>query len=285
MITQTTPAVHTFIGKNPLGFHKITYYAWGNPDHPVLLMVHGLSRNGRDFDLVAEALSDRYYVICPDMVGRGLSDWLPQGLPQGGDYTYDQYMQDLTALIARLNVREVSWLGTSMGGLLGMIIASLPGNPIKKLLINDIGPFITGASLEKIRSYIGIMPTFTVFDSGLNFIKQIYAPFGQLTTEQWVHIAEHSFAKNADGSYRLHYDPRIALFKTDMPDVNLWPCWLAVTCPTLVLRGDASEIFPTDVCNQMIASNPNAVKFEINGAGHAPALMSVGEIAIVRDWF
>lgn len=280
MITIQTPSIHSYSGKNPRGFHKITYYTWGNPLSPVLLMVHGLSRNGRDYDVLAEALSDRYYVVCPDMVGRGLSDWLPEGF----EYTYDQYMNDLTVLIARLNVPEVSWLGSSMGGLLGMIMASLPGTPIKKLIINDIGPFITGASLEKIRSYVGLMPTFPTFEAGHAFVRQIYATFGQLTDAQWRHMAEHSLTQNPDGTFRLHYDPRVAAFKTDQPDVNLWPCWFGVQCPTLVLRGAESEIFPRDVCNQMIGSNTIATCHEIAGAGHAPALMSGAEIAIVRNW-
>ena len=280
MITKTLPIIHTYLGKNPRGFHKITYYAWGNPANPVLLLVHGLSRNGRDFDVLAEALSNQYYVVCPDMVGRGLSDWLPEGF----EYTYDQYMNDLTALIARLNVTEVSWVGSSMGGLLGMIMASLPNTPIKKLIINDIGPFITGEALEKIRSYVGLMPTFPTFELGLNFVRQIYAPFGQLTDAQWQHMAEHSLVQNPDGTYRLHYDPRVAAFKTDQTDVNLWLCWFGVRCPILVLRGVDSTILPRDVYNQM-ASNPLATCHEIAGAGHAPALMSVGEIVFVREWF
>jgi pimeloyl-ACP methyl ester carboxylesterase len=279
MITKNFPNIHTYLGKNPRGFHKIIYYAWGNPLNPVLLMVHGLSRNGRDFDVLAEALSDRYYVICPDMVGRGLSDWLPDGF----EYTYDQYMNDLTALIARLNVTEVSWVGSSMGGLLGMIMASLPNTPIKKLIMNDIGPLITGDSLEKIRSYVGLMPTFPTFDVGLSFVRQIYAPFGQLTEAQWQHMAEHSLVQNPDGTYRLHYDPRVAAFKTDQQDVNLWLCWFGVQCPVLVLRGMNSEILPRDVYEQM-AANPLATCREIAEAGHAPALMSGSEIALVRDW-
>ncbi len=242
-------------------------------------MVHGLSRNGRDYDVLAEALSDRYYVVCPDMVGRGLSDWLPDGF----EYTYDQYMNDLTALIARLDVTEVSWLGSSMGGLLGMIMASLPNTPIKKLIVNDIGPFITGDALEKIRSYVGLMPTFPTFDTGLTFVRQIYAPFGQLTNAQWQHMAEHSLVQSSDGTFRLHYDPRVAAFKTDQQDVNLWLCWFGVQCPTLVLRGVESIIFPRDVYDQM-ASSPLATCREIAGAGHAPALMSAVEIALVRDW-
>ncbi len=321
MLTQSSPILHTFKGKNPRGFHNLTYYTWGNPTSKVLIMVHGLSRNGRDFDVLAEALSDQFYVVCPDIVGRGKSDWLPEDLPQamiqglpqgtaapkafGQGYTYDQYMNDLTALIARLNVPEVYWLGTSMGGLLGMIMASLPQTPIKRLVINDIGPYITAENLEKVRGYIGIMPTFRQFDSALNFIKQMYAPFGNLTDEQWQHMAEHSFmvkedSKNdinktaeetvkGDRIYQLHYDPRIALFKNEqgdsnLADVNLWPCWLTVSCPTLVLRGEHSEIFPSDLCQQMI-TKPNTIFHEIQGAGHAPALMSQHEIGLIRDWF
>lgn len=280
MITTQSPTIHKYLGKNLIGFHKITYYTWGNPINPVLMMVHGLSRNGRDYDVLAEALSDRYYVVCPDMPGRGFSDWLPESV----EYSYTQYMSDLTALIARLNVTEVSWLGSSMGALLGMIMASLPNTPVKKLIMNDIGPFITSTALQKIRSYVGLMPTFPTFELGLNFIKQIYAPFGNLTDDQWMHMATHSLTQMPDSVYRLHYDPRIAIFNEDQKDVNLWPCWFGISCPTLVVRGASSEIFPRDVCDQMIANNAMASMCEIEGAGHAPALMSEAEIAIVRDW-
>ena len=274
---------------NPNGFHQIAYYAWGDPLNPPLIMVHGLSRLGHDFDVVAAALSDTYYVICPDMVGRGNSDWLPEGQT----YTYTQYMNDLTTLIAHITPSttasppSVSWLGSSMGGLLGMIMASMPGTPITKLLINDIGPFITVSALKKIRSYVGLMPTFQTFDLGENFVRQIYAPFGKLSDAQWHHMATHSLHRQSDGTYRLHYDPRIAHFKMDddTADVNLWSCWWSVPCPTLILRGVHSEIFPSDVAEQMIASNPNASLIEIPDAGHAPALMSDFERDIVRKWF
>ncbi|MDP3372067.1 MAG: alpha/beta hydrolase [Candidatus Paracaedibacteraceae bacterium] len=280
MITKKTPTIHNYLGKNPVGFHTITYYTWGNPLNPALLMVHGLSRNGRDYDVLAEALSDYYYVVCPDIVGRGLSDWLPEGV----EYSYTQYMADLTGLIARLNVTEVSWLGSSMGALLGMIMASLQGTPIKRLIMNDIGPFISSEALEKIRTYVSLMPTFPTFELGLNFVRQIYAPFGQLTDDQWQHMAEHSLIQIPDGTYRMHYDPRTTIFNEQKTDVNLWPCWLSVACPTLVLRGADSAIFPRDVCEQMIASSAVASMCEIPNAGHAPALMSDLEITIVRDW-
>jgi pimeloyl-ACP methyl ester carboxylesterase len=193
-------------------------------------------------------------------------------------------MADLTTLIARLNVTEVSWLGSSMGALLGMIVASLQGTPIKKLIMNDIGPFISSEALEKIRTYVGFMPTFPTFELGLNFITQMYAPFGKLTDDQWKHMATHSLTQMPDGTYRMHYDPRVAVFNEQKADVNLWPCWFGVACPTLVLRGADSAIFPRDVCDQMIASNAVASMAEIADAGHAPALMSDLEINIVRDW-
>lgn len=287
------PTTHQYLGINPAGFHNLTYYAWGNPANPPLLMVHGLSRLGRDFDAIAKALSGTHYVICPDMVGRGKSDWLPEGQT----YTYTQYMNDLNALIAHITPpnatpeatppQKIDFLGTSMGGLLGMIMASMPNTPITRLLINDIGPFITNDALKKIRSYVGLMPTFQTFDVGVTFIRQIYAPFGNLTDDQWHHLALHSLTQQPNSTYRLHYDPRIAHFKMDddAADVNLWPCWLSITCPTLVLRGNHSEIFPADVAAQMMVSNPHATFTEIPNAGHAPALMSEFEINIVRNWF
>ncbi len=284
-----TPKEHRCYCTNPDDFHYITYYAWGDPSNPPLIMVHGLSRMGRDFDAVAAALSDIYYVICPDMVGRGKSDWLPEGQT----YTYTQYINDLTTLLTHIRQSDatapqaISWLGSSMGGLLGMIMASIPGTLITKLIINDIGPFITHDALKKIRSYVGLMPTFQTFDMGEHFVRQIYAPFGKLTDAQWHHMAMHSLHQQSDGTYRLHYDPRVAHFKLDddAPDVNLWSCWRNISCPTLILRGIHSEIFPRDVAEQMLTSNPYASLIEIPDAGYAPALMSDFEINSVRNWF
>ncbi|MEP5719125.1 MAG: alpha/beta hydrolase, partial [Alphaproteobacteria bacterium] len=168
----------SFLGRSALGtFHEVVYWQWGAADGPVLLCVHGLTRNGRDFDAVAERFSDRWRVVCPDIVGRGDSGRLADPL----QYGYPQYLADLTALIARLDVDRVAWLGTSMGALLGMIMAAGPGTPVERLLMNDAGPVVTKDSLQRIATYLGTAPDFADMAEAEAYIRQVHAPFGPLT--------------------------------------------------------------------------------------------------------
>jgi pimeloyl-ACP methyl ester carboxylesterase len=263
----------------PHGFHQVNYYEWGDPGNPrVLLCAHGLTRNARDFDTLAAALADRYRVVCPDIVGRGLSDWLPHK----EDYAYPIYCADMAALIARTGANQLDWLGTSMGGMIGMALASQPGNPIRRLIVNDVGPFIPKASLDRIGVYVGMAPTFADFAEAEKYVRAVSAPFGPLTDAQWRHLTETSIKKEGEG-YAFRYDPGIAAnFRLVSGDVSLWPMWDAVACPTLILRGGESDLLPEQTAREMTSRGPKARVVEFSGIGHAPMLMSPDQIEAVR---
>lgn len=174
---------------SPSGLHRMAYTEWGDPANPqVLVCVHGLSRNGRDFDDLARAMTDSHRVVCPDIVGRGRSDWLRD--PSG--YGVPQYVTDMMVLIARLDVETVQWLGTSMGGLIGMVLASLPGTPVSRLLLNDVGPAISSESIRRIGEYIGRAPRFAGLEEAERYIRAVSAPFGALSDTQWRALTESS---------------------------------------------------------------------------------------------
>ena len=269
---------------SPRGLHRIAYLEWGDPRNPkVLVCVHGLTRCARDFDVLAAALSDRYRVVCPDVAGRGDSQWLADPML----YQLPQYLGDMVTLIARLDVETVHWLGTSMGGLIGMALAAQPGTPVAKLVINDAGPVITKVSLERIGSYVGMAPAFPDFATAEKYVRTINAPFGAHSDAEWRFLTEIVVRRNNDGSYRFHYDPKLAEpFRAQMPekDLELWPLWDAIQCPTLVLRGAQSDLLTPATCEQMKQRGPKAKVVEIPGVGHAPTLMHEDQIRIVRDF-
>ena len=275
---------HTVQCIGPSGLHRMAYTEWGVRDNPrVLICVHGLTRNGRDFDALAEAMSGHYRVICPDVVGRGQSGRLRD--PAG--YGIPQYVADMVTLIARLNVDSVHWVGTSMGGLIGMALAAQECTPLRKLVLNDVGPLITVESLQRIATYVGSDPKWASFDEALAYVKLISAPFGQLSEAQWHHLTETSIVQRADGRWAFRYDPRIAEpFKAAFvdKDIDLWPIYAGITCPTLVVRGAESDLLTRDTWQQMGACGPQAQLAEIPGVGHAPMFQSDEQIAIVRDF-
>ncbi|HLH51074.1 MAG TPA: alpha/beta hydrolase [Roseiarcus sp.] len=267
----------------PHGFHRIVYSEWAGPaGAPTLVCMHGLTRNGKDFDLVAEALSARYRVICPDAPGRGRSDYL--AAPE--DYAYPVYVADLATLIARLDVESLDWLGTSMGGLIGMMLAAQPGSPIRRLAINDIGGFIPKAALERIGSYVGLDPSFPSLEAMEKAVRRNYETFGPLTDAEMRRLTEVSARRRPDGSYGFAYDPKIAIaFKSaPLQDVDLWPVWDAIKCPVLLLRGESSDVLPREVAEEMTRRGPKARLVEFPGVGHAPALFSGEQIAPIRDF-
>ena len=275
---------HTVQCIGPSGLHRMAYTEWGARDNPrVLICVHGLTRNGRDFDALAEAMSGHYRVICPDVVGRGQSGRLRD--PAG--YGIPQYVADMVTLIARLNVDSVHWVGTSMGGLIGMALAAQECTPLRKLVLNDVGPLITVESLQRIATYVGSDPQWASFDEALAYVKLISAPFGQLSEAQWHHLTETSIVQRADGRWAFRYDPRIAEpFKAAFvdKDIDLWPIYAGITCPTLVVRGAESDLLTRDTWQQMGACGPQAQLAEIPGVGHAPMFQSDEQIAVVRDF-
>ncbi len=247
------------------------------------ICVHGLTRNGRDFDALASALADKAFVVCPDIVGRGRSDWLDD--PK--DYEVPTYASHMLQLIQHLGVSEVDWIGTSMGGLIGMGIAAMEENPIQRLVLNDVGPFIPSSALERIGTYLGLELVFDDRAALEAHLRQIHAPFGPLSDEQWAHLADHSARSRADGKTVLGYDPKIAEpFKAADPveNLDLWPIFESIRCPTLVLRGDDSDLLLEETARQMTETGPKAELVTVDGVGHAPALMAPDQTEAIKSW-
>ena len=272
---------------SPAGLHRMAYTEWGDPKNPrVLICVHGLGRCGRDFDFIAEALSDRYRVVCPDIVGRGQSDWLKVKAL----YEVPQYVADIVTLIARLDVERVDWLGTSMGGMIGMGLAAQENTPIARLVLNDVGPVVAVASLERIDQTLGKAPRFDSFADAEKYIRLVSATFGKLTDAQWHHLTEHVVRTAADGKIEMRYDPGIAepakktLEKCQGKDLELWPLYDAIRCPTLVLRGAQSDLLLPGTVAKMAQRGPKARTVEIPDVGHAPMLMDEAQVAVVREF-
>jgi pimeloyl-ACP methyl ester carboxylesterase len=274
---------HSLRCLGPHGFHRVAYTEWPGPAGArTLLCVHGLTRTGRDFDDLARALSAHYRVVCPDVVGRGKSEWLSH--PE--DYGYPLYVSDMAALIARLGVEEVDWVGTSMGGLIGMLMAANPGAPIRRMVMNDIGPLIAKPGLQRIAGYVGGDPSFRDLDALEAYLRQVSKPFGPLSDAQWRHLATHAARSKPDGTLGLAYDPRIgdAFKNVEVADIDLWPAWDAVRCPTLVIRGAETDLLRRADAEAMTRRGPLAQLVEFAGIGHAPALMSDDQIGAIRDF-
>ncbi|HVO03253.1 MAG TPA: alpha/beta hydrolase [Candidatus Cybelea sp.] len=220
-------------------------------------------------------------VICPDVTGRGRSEWLKDP----ANYGYPQYMSDMTALIARLGVPQVDWIGTSMGGLIGMFLAASPNSPIRSLVINDVGPVVPRAAMQRIADYVGLDPRFDSLDALEAYLRKVHAPFGPLTDAQWAHLARHSHRFLADGSYGLAYDPGIAInARLGVRDWDFWASWDRVTCPALIVRGQESDLLEPEVAEAMTVRGPKAELIEFPGVGHAPSLMADDQIERVSQW-
>lgn len=274
---------------SPAGLHNMAYKEWGDPKNPeVLLCVHGVTRVSDDFDALATAMADRYRVICPDVVGRGRSSWLTN--PQF--YQLPQYVSDMVTLIARLDVKQVDWFGTSMGGLIGMGVAALKENPIRKMMLNDIGPTINYAALIRIAEYMGKEVRFPTFEAGVDYIRLIAAPFGPHSDEQWRKLAGDVLRQQNDGQWSRHYDPAIAqAFSTfteesaAQSEAALWAIYDAIHCPVLLVRGSESDLLSRETADLMTQRGPRASLTELAGIGHAPTFMQPEQIALVRQFF
>jgi pimeloyl-ACP methyl ester carboxylesterase len=265
----------------PHGFHRMRWVEWGERDNPrVLVCVHGLTRCGRDFDYLAERLADAYRVVCPDIAGRGRSDWLADK----ADYHYPTYCADLAAMLAALGAESVDFLGTSMGGILGMLLAAHPRSPIGKLVMNDVGCVVPKAALERIATYVGRDVAFPSLES-LEAAMRAVSPFGQLSAAQWRHLALHVSRHDEDGQWRFRYDPGIALpFKAGpLADVDLRPFWNAVRGPVLLVRGAESDLFTPEIHAEMLA-RPGTESLVVPDTGHAPMLMDEAQAAAVGDF-
>lgn len=265
----------------------MAYAEWGDARNPrVLLCVHGLTRLGRDFDRLARALADHYRVVCPDVVGRGRSDWLREPM----HYGVPQYVADMVTLIARLNAQSVHWVGTSMGGLIGMSLAGLADSPISRLVVNDVGPRLDAAALARIGSYVGLPMRFASVDQAIDYVSSVAAPFGLRTRDEWREITEPSLRADGDG-WVLHYDPRIAEpFKAVTPqtaaagEAAMWRLYDAIACPTLLTRGANSDLLTRATAEEMTRRGPRARLVEFAGIGHAPMFFHDDQIAVVRNF-
>lgn len=278
------PRRRSVLCASPRGLHRIAYLEWGDPrNRDVLVCVHGLTRTGRDFDPLARALGTQFRVVCPDLAGRGDSD----RLADPSLYAVPQYVADMVTLIARLDVERVQWVGTSLGGLVGMALAAQPGAPIGRLVLNDAGPVLSRAALQRIASYVGQVQGFPSIEKAEEYIRTIAAPFGPHSDAQWRFLTETWLRRNPDGTWRPHYDPRIAEpFRASMPekDLDVWPVYDAIRCPTLVVRGALSDLLGHHTAREMTLRGPKARLVEIPGVGHAPTFMHADQIGIVRDF-
>lgn len=273
-------------GLDSRGFHQLHYTEWGDAENPrVVICVHGLTRNCHDFDALAAALQNELRVVSVSIAGRGKSDWLANP----DDYSYPQYMADMTALIARVTAtgsNDISWVGTSMGGMLGMLLASRPETPIKRLVLNDVGAVIPKAAMERIGSYVSKILRFESLEETEAWLRITLAPFGPLSDAQWRHLTVHNSKQHDDGSWSMNYDPGIALpfQKAQARDIELWNYYDTIRCPTLLLRGASSDLLQKDIALQMTQRGPRPELVEFEGIGHAPALMSDDQIRVVRNF-
>lgn len=270
------------------GLHYMAYKEWGDPHNPrVLICVHGLTRVSDDFDVLAQALGDTYRVVCPDIVGRGKSGWLRD--PH--HYTVPQYVADIITLIARLDVPTVDFIGTSMGGLIGMCLASMPDNPVGKLILNDIGPAMDSKALRRIGQYLSQTVTFDTLDEATQFIKSISLPFGPHTDAQWHKLATDVLVQDKNGKWTRDYDPGLAVpyqLMSSQDDKHnealLWAVYDAIHCPTLLVRGKESDLLSESVARSMTQRGPRARLIELDGIGHAPTFVQDDQIGIVREF-
>jgi len=272
-----------FLGLNTGGFHRVAYTEWGEPnEYPTVVCVHGLSRNGRDFDFLATALQEKRRVVCPDLAGRGRSDWLSNKQ----SYSFETYCADLTALLARIGGDSFDWVGTSLGGLIGMVLAAQPGSPIRRLVINDAGPFIPRTAPERILGYLGKAPSFASVAEAEHYLRQTLAPYGKLSDEQWAHLARHGVRTKRNGGFAIAYDPGIAVpMRATRPvDLDLWETWDTIRCPVLLLRGADSDVLSRETAEEMRRHGPPTELVEFPDVGHAPALMDSQQIDVVTSW-
>ncbi|HEY6864964.1 MAG TPA: alpha/beta hydrolase [Burkholderiales bacterium] len=269
---------------SPSGLHRVSYVEWGERGNPrVLVCAHGLTRCARDFDFLAAEMSRTHRVICPDVPGRGESQWLRNPM----EYVVPTYVADMVTLIARADVESVQWVGTSLGGLIGMGLAAFPEGLVSRLVLNDSGPLVTAQSLDRIGSYVGKAPSFPDLETAEYYVRTVSAPFGPHSDAEWRFLTEHVVRRQPDGSLRMHYDPALAVpFNAEQPhkDIELWKLYDAIRCPTLVLRGESSDLLTRETAGAMTERGPRAKLVEIAGVGHAPTLIHADQIAIVRDF-
>lgn len=269
------------------GLHRMAYWEWGDPANPkVLVCVHGLSRQGRDFDALAQAMQGEYRVVCPDVVGRGQSDWLAD--PAG--YQIPAYAADMVTLLARLNAGSVHWVGTSMGGLIGLVVSALKGSPVSRLVLNDVGAAVEFDALARIGTYLGAPARWKTVEEAADAYWAISQSFGPHTKEQWLALSRPMVKPDGDG-YVPHYDLNIAVpFRAVTPEVAkageamIWAMYDSLRCRVMLLRGADSDLLSPATARAMTERGPKAELREFAGIGHAPMLNSADQIAVLREF-
>jgi pimeloyl-ACP methyl ester carboxylesterase len=283
----TAYSKHFYLGLGFNGFHRIHYLEWGDEKkfktQETLLCVHGITRNARDFDYLAGKLCKQYRVVCPDVVGRGDSDHL--GSDDG--YNYLQYNADMNALIARLGVTELNWIGTSMGGIIGMVLASLPQSPIRRLVINDIGPEVDRNVLMSLSQNMEAKEDFDSLEDVEAYLRVIYSEFAPMSDEDWTHITKHACRRTRQGKWRLKIDTFVGeAFRKSITflNVDMWDAWEQISCPVLILRGKDSTFLTEEVAERMLSTGPKTTLVEFENTGHTPTLRNDEQVNVIADW-
>ncbi len=261
--------------------YEIHFTEWGAANRDAVIMWHGLARSGRDFDFIAGPLSQRYRVICPDTIGRGLSQWARD---RDRDYCFQVYGDIALDLLRQLEIGSLRWVGTSMGGAVGITLAAdRLKTRISHLVINDIGPEVPPAAAQRIADYVGKPPTLAGFGEFESWIRTIYASFGAHDESVWRHLAETTFRRTDEGKFTAHYDPKIVTqFTTHAGDLDCWPAYDRIACKTMLMRGAASDLLPRETAKRMTERGPRAALVEIEGVGHAPVLNTPHQIETIE---
>jgi pimeloyl-ACP methyl ester carboxylesterase len=265
------------------GFHRVAYREWGHASQETVMCVHGLTRNNRDFDPLAAALSTRFHVVCPDLVGRGASDWLTDP----SDYHLAQYNIDLTVLCARFGLEQVDWVGTSLGALCGMSLAGIENSPIRRLVVNDIAPDVPMAAIRRVSRYLSVRYRFQNLEEVEAHLRETYEGFGPMADADWRRMARTSAVTAEDGGLRLRFDPEVGRnFRNYwlLTHFHLWKFWDRIRCPILILRGTNSDFLTDPLLEQMVRRQPEAKVIEFNGIGHVPTLNVPEQIDPVVAW-
>jgi len=291
----------SFLGVSEEGFHHIAYTEWGNSESetPVVICVHGYTRNRHDFDSLASYLSKQgKHIFCPDIVGRGDSSWFKKS----NHYNFAQYVSDMNVLIAITKAQRIDWVGTSMGGIIGMMLAALPNSPIQRLILNDVGAQVPLHGLRRLAKYAGKTVEFTSMEEAKKHYKSTHTEFGRLTDSQWDTFTRNSIEQRAPNLYIAKIDPAIKNPKSStqlvtdffhhphkalegiLYDIDLWSIWEKISCPVLVIHGSHSELLTPEIIKKMKRIHPNTEVYEKENAGHAPALLDLIDHETINYW-
>ncbi|HLO77258.1 MAG TPA: alpha/beta hydrolase [Magnetospirillum sp.] len=264
--------------------HEMHVTEWGDREAPPVIMWHGLARVGRDFDTLARHLAPMFHIVCPDTVGRGLSSWSSNPVE---DYIIPAYCGHALELMDRLGVERVRWVGTSMGGIIGMALAGTAATAgrIERLVVNDVGPHADAASIDRIKAYVTLVPEFPTMEKFAAFLRLAYAPFGKLTDDEWRRMAETSVRRRDNGTFSPHYDPAVMqVFADHGGAFDMWEGYDAIRCPTLLIRGENSDLLTAETAQSMMVRGPKAQLFIVPGCGHAPMLNTADQIAVLKGF-